>query len=351
MRVRFSKIIYSKLFIVVVIGLIGFELSFAQLDRSTTKVGTTAATFLKIGAGARAIGMAGAFSAVENDIYSIYWNPAGIARIGGVGSVTFNHANWIADTKFDFAALSLNISDLGSFGFSLTSFKVPEDKVRTFPNPEGDGRVWDASFMAIGVSFARNLTDNFSIGFTAKYIRDAIWDMSSSSFALDVGTLYTTPFNDLKIGASITNFGTKMKLDGRNTYFNIDPNGDPNSGPNNVPGEYRLNSYDIPLTFRVGLAMDVIKTNYLVVTAAVDAVHPNDNTEYVNSGLEFNFNKTFFARVGYKSLFLRDSEQNLTFGFGLYYPIVNEIGIMVNYGYADYGRLKNVQFFDLVINF
>ncbi len=324
---------------------------FAQLDRSTSKVGTTAATFLKINAGARAIGMAGAFAGMENDIYSIYYNPAGISRITGSGSAAFNHANWLADMSYDFAALALNLGDIGSIAFSLISFRVPEEKVRTFENPEGDGRYWDASSMAIGLSYARNLTDNFSIGFNFKYIRDQVWDMSANSIALDAGTMYTTPFNGLRIGASISNFGTKMKLEGRNIYFNIDPNNDPNSGPNNVPAEYRLASYDIPLSFRIGLAMEVIKSNLLTVTTSVDAVHPNDNTEYMNLGLELNFNNLFYARTGYKSLFLRDSEQSYTFGFGLNYPIVNDITLALNYGFADYGRLKNVQFIDLVVKF
>lgn len=347
---RFSGKIKVLIISFVIIG-IGFNYSNAQLDRSTTKVATTAAQFLKIGAGARAIGMAGAFSAMENDIYSIYWNPAGASRIYGTGAVAFNHANWLADMSFDFAALAINIGDLGTLGFSFTSFRVPEEKVRTFENPDGDGRVWDASSLALGLTYARNLTDNFSIGFTAKYIREAIWDMSANTFAIDVGTLYTTPFNGLKIGASITNFGTKMRLDGRDIYINVDPNANPNSGANNVPAEYRMSYYDIPLTFRIGLSMDLIRSNLFTATAAVDAVHPNDNTEYVNSGIELNFNKMIFARVGYKSLFMRDSEQGLTFGFGVSYPIVNDIGLAFNYGYADFGRLKNVQFFDLTIQF
>jgi hypothetical protein len=324
---------------------------FAQLERSTAKVGTTAATFLKINAGARAIGMAGAFSAIENDIYSIYYNPAGISRITGTGSAAFNHANWLADMSYDFAALAINLGDIGSVAFSLTSFSVPEEKVRTFDNPEGDGRYWDASSLALGLSYARNLTDNFSIGFNFKYIRDRVWDMTASSIALDAGTMYTTPFNGLRIGASISNFGTKMKLEGRNTYFNIDPNNNSNSGPNNIPAEYRLAYYEIPLSFRVGLAMEVIKSQLLTLTTSVDAVHPNDNTEYLNLGIEFNFNNTFYARTGYKSLFLRDSEQSYTFGFGLNYPIINDILISLNYGFADYGRLKNVQFMDLVVKF
>jgi len=335
----------------VILLLLVISNSYGQLERSTSKVGTTAATFLKINAGARAIGMAGAFVAMENDIYSIYYNPAGLSRITGTGSAAFNHANWLADMSYDFAALSLNLGDIGSMALSLISFSVPEEKVRTFDNPEGDGRYWDASSLALGVSYARNLTDNFSIGFNFKYIRDQVWDMSASSFAIDAGTMYTTPFNGLRIGASISNFGTKMKLEGRNTYFNVDPNNNPNSGPNNIPAEYRLSYYDIPLSFRVGLAMEVIKSQLLTLTTSVDAVHPNDNTEYLNLGLELNFNNYFFARTGYKSLFLRDSEQSLTFGFGLNYPVFNDIGLSLNYGFADYGRLKNVQFLDIVVRF
>jgi len=341
-----TKIIFT----VAILVLLGNSI-FAQLERSTAKVGTTAATFLKINAGARAIGMAGAFAAMENDIYSIYYNPAGVARITGTGAAAFNHANWLADMSYDFAALALNLGDIGSIALSLTSFSVPEEKVRTFENPEGDGRYWDASSLAIGLSFARNLTDNFSIGFNFKYIRDQVWDMTASSFAIDAGTMYTTPFNGLRIGASISNFGNKMKLEGRNTYFNVDPNNNQNSGPNNIPAEYRLAYYDIPLSFRVGLAMEVIKSQLFTLTTSVDAVHPNDNTEYLNLGLEFNFNNTFYARTGYKSLFLRDSEQSYTFGFGLNYPIINDILVSLNYGFADYGRLKNVQFMDLVVKF
>lgn len=323
----------------------------AQLDRSTSKVGTTAAQFLKIGAGARAIGMGGAYSAVSNDIYSIYYNPAGVVNTKGFGQVAFNHAEWIASINYDFAALSMNLQDFGTIFFSLTSLSVPEDKVRTFDFPDGDGRVWDAQSVAIGAGFAKKLTDNFSIGFHAKYIREAIWNSSASGFALDVGTYYVTPFNDLVIGASISNFGSKMQLDGRDIQFNTDPNNDPTTGPNNVLAKYETDKFDIPLTFRIGLAMDVVKERYFRTTIAVDATHPNDNTEYVNTGLELAYDELVFLRVGYKSIFLRDSEQGLTFGGGLKYSFNDQIDLFVNYGWADYGRLKDVQFFDVGIGF
>lgn len=323
--------------------------SLAQIDNEITKVGTTAAQFLKIGAGARSLGMGGAYAAVSDDIYAAYWNPAGLAISKSNTQVAFNHSEWLADISYDFAAASFNIQDLGAVFLTVTSLGVPEDKVRTEEFPEGDGRYWDATSLAIGVGYAKSLTDKFSIGFHGKYIQETIWNSSASGFAFDVGTYYITPFNDLVIGASISNFGTKMELDGRDIQINTDPDNDGNSGPNNIPSQYSMDSYDIPLTFRIGVSMDVIKTRFITVKTAVDATHPNDNTEYVNSGIEFAFNRMFFLRAGYKSLFLEKSEQGLTLGAGLNYQTSSGLNVTFNYAYADYNRLKNVQFFDVSI--
>lgn len=342
-----------KYFTLILIGFLTILISNgnAQLLRSTSKVGTTAAQFLKIGPGARAIGMGGAYTGVSNDIYSTYWNPAGIATSTNYSEVTFNHANWLADIRYDYAAASLQLTDLGTLFLTLTSLGVPEDKVRTFDFPEGDGRVWDAQSLSMGIGFARQLTDRFAIGIHAKYIRESIWNSSASGFAIDIGTYYISPFNDLIIAASISNFGTKMQMDGRDILFNYDPDNNPDTGPNNVLARYATDKFDLPLSFKLGLAMDVLKERYVRVTAAVDANHPNDNTEYINSGLEIAYDEMVMLRVGYKSLFLRDSEQGLTFGCGLNYKLNNQFTFALNYGWADYGRLKNVQFFDLILKF
>ena len=321
----------------------------AQLFRTTSKVGTTAAQFLKIGVGARALGMGGAQVGMTGDISSMYWNPAALSRLEVNSELTFNHAAWLADMQYDFAAGVLPIGELGTFGLSVTSFRTPEDVVRTVDYPDGDGRRWDASSLAIGLSYARNLTDRFSIGATVKYIHEGIWDESATGMAVDIGTLYISEIKGLRLGASISNFGTEMRLDGRDLYFNNDPNGAVGSGPNNIPSEYRAESYPLPLTFRIGVAMDVVPAEDFRVTAAVDATHPNDNTEYLNSGIEAAWREIVFGRVGYKSLFLRDSEQGLTWGVGLHYGITNVATIKVDYGFADYHRLKNVQYFSLGI--
>ena len=350
MKLVKQKRVYLYTVVVFCFGLICVNATHAQLFRSTSKVGTTAAQFLKIGVGARALGMGSAQVAMMGDISAIYWNPGVLSRMSVGSELTFNHANWLAEIDYDFAAGILPIGDLGTFGVSVISLRVPEDIVRTVEAPEGDGRRWDASSIAIGLSYARNLTERFSIGFNAKFIRESIWTASASAFAIDVGTLYISEIRGLTLGASISNFGSTMQLSGRDLFFNEDPGNNIGSGPNNIPSEFRTEDFDLPLTFRIGIAMDVVRTEEIRATAAVDATHPNDNVEFVNSGLEMSWREILFGRIGYKSLFLRDSEQGLTWGLGIHYGIVNVGTIKLDYGFADYGRLDNVQYFSLGIS-
>jgi hypothetical protein len=326
--------------------------TYSQFTRSTTKVGTTVSGFLKIPAGARSIGMGSAGAAVEGDIYSIYWNPGALARINSFGESTFNNAQWLADINYNFAATGLNIDGVGAIGLSLSSLQTPEDIVRTEDNPNGDGRQWKYTAFSMGVSFARSLTDRFSVGVTAKYIRESLWHMSANGFAVDVGTIYTTSFNGLKIGASITNFGTKMRLDGYDVSFNNQPTGSLSQGATNVESLYKTDDYDIPLTFRIGLSMDVLKLEDMIrATVAVDAIHPNDNSEYVNSGIEVAFNEMFFGRAGYQALFLPNSEQGLTWGVGINIGISTTTSVKVDYAFGDYGRLINVQYLTVSVTY
>lgn len=327
--------------------LITTQINFAQIETDITRVGTTAAGVLKIAPGARALGMGGAYVGVSDDIYAAYYNPAGISRAMGNSQVAFNHSDWIADINYDYAASFFNVEGLGTLFINITSLNTPKEEVRTFDYPDGDGRTWDATSLVLGVGYARNLTDRFSVGFQFKYVQETIWNSSATAVAFDFGTYYITPFNDLVIGASISNFGTKLQLDGRDIQLNIDPNNSSDSGPNNIPANYDTEENDLPLNFRVGLAMDVINTRFFKVKAAFDAVHPNDNKEYVNAGLEFGYNDMIFLRGGYKALFLPNSEQGLTAGVGVKYELTSGLKFTFNYAYGDFGRLENIQFFDV----
>ena len=118
-RMQITKRMTSVL---IMISLLAFGLQ-AQNTESTTKVATTAAQFLKIGVGARSNAMGGAYVAMDYGIESIFWNPANIARISGMGEAAFNHSNWLLETQYDFAAFSLNTT-MGTIGLHFACPKM-----------------------------------------------------------------------------------------------------------------------------------------------------------------------------------------------------------------------------------
>ncbi len=338
-----------KILTIGILSVLIVSISLAQIGSSLTKTGTTSAQFLKIGIGARAIGMGGAFGSVADDISSIYWNPAGLSRISGRGEAVFNYVDWLMDIKYSFAAFALNLGNLGTIGMQISSLTMGDMEVRTVEMPDGTGERFKAGGLMMGISYARQLTDRFSIGFNAKYVREYIWHETAQGFALDFGTLYITPFlNGMRIGASMSNYGTKMQLTGRDLIIIYTVGG---GTGNNINAFIQTDKFEMPLIFRVGLSNDFIKTESQRLTTAVDAVHPNDNTEYLNLGLEYSFKEIFFLRGGYKSLFEKGGEQRYTFGVGIKYSIARGVAFAVDYAYLDFGRLKNVQYLTIAVKF
>lgn len=321
---------------------------FFAADAQTLKTGTTSAQILKINVGPRAIGMGGAFTAIADDITSLYWNPSGTANIQS-NEAYFNHTNLYLDIKNDFAAIATNVGGFGTVGAFVSVLSTGEMRVRTIEQPEGTGEFFDYGSIVVGLNYSRFLTENFAIGFNAKYINESIWHMSATGFAIDVGTLYKIPvLNELRIAASVSNFGTKMQMAGRDATQNL-PAGA--GGGNLVNANLEMDKFDLPLLFRFGLSADVIKDQTSRLTTSVDAIHPNDHTEYINSGLEYSWNETIFVRFGYNSLFEKDSEKGLTAGFGINYRIVDLVKVKLDYAYQDFGRLKDVHYFSVGVNF
>ncbi len=97
--------------------------------------------------------------------------------------------------------------------------------------------------------------------------------------------------------------------------------------------------------------MDVIKTEDNVVTLAVDALHPSDNAQSVNLGGQYEWNKMIYARAGYKSIGIPNSEEGWTLGFGLAYEIIANLTFKLDYAYENYGILNDIQKFAVSVKF
>ena len=325
---------------------------YAQGAGNVSKTGTTAASFLEISVGAPAIGVGGAFVSLANDPTALYWNPAGIATITSTDAI-LAHTDWIADTKFDFAGLVLPLAGFGTLGFSITSLTMADMMVRTVELPEGTGEYFSASDLAAGISYARPLTDRFSIGFTAKFIQQLIWHESATAFAVDAGTTFKTDlFGGMVIGASLSNFGTPMTLSGRDTrqFVRIDPT---KQGSNDqIPANIELDSWDLPLRFQIGISTNVLENSTYRWTIALDAIHPNDNYESLNLGTELALYDFIYLRGGFQSLFQGQTEGGLSLGIGVSSNLISSSSIVkFDYAYRDYGRLEGVHSFSVAIRF
>ncbi len=320
--------------------------------QNVSKTGTTAASFLEISVGANAVGMGGAFVSIANDATALYWNPGGISRAEKYEAV-ISHNEWLASTKFDFAGLVLPLGDFGTLGLSFTSLNMDDMKVRTVEMPGGTGEFFSAGDIAVGISYARNLTDRFSIGFTGKYIQQKIWHMSATAFALDIGTLFRTDLiGGLTIGASLLNFGTPMTLEGRDTRYFIRVDDTKLGSNERIPTNIEMDSWELPLIFQIGVSTNAINTEDYRLTIAADAIHPNNDFESVNVGGEFSFMGFISVRGGWQSLFLKDAEGGLSLGVGLNSRMLfSEAIVKFDYAYRDFGILKEVQVFSVALQF
>ena len=318
----------------------------AESDGSTnfaenvTNTGTSAAAFLQIGVGARAQAMGNASAAVTRDATALFWNPAAAAELDGTINVAFDHTEWFADTNLDFVGAVFNIPGVGALGVSITNFQmIDQQPVRTILQPEGTGEFYDASDLSLAATYALSLTDRFSAGITAKYVRESLWHEKASTAAFDFGILYRTKLQGLFLAASVSNFGGDMELEGRDLVRPIDD--DPENFSNDqLNARLDTDAFSLPLHFRFGLGYELTASDLHRLTLAADLLHPSDNSEAVNLGAEYTFWNTLSLRGGMVALFETDRTGGTTFGIGVHRKLLGDLRLAADYTYADWGVLE-----------
>lgn len=341
-----SKILF-QIFMIMLFMSMNFYPGFAQ---KPYRVGTTTANFLEIGYGSAGSAMGDAYVSVAKDISSIYWNPAGLSYMKQ-SEVQFMYQPWLVETNTAFVGAGLVLPSLGTFAIGIFQASYGEMEVNTLNMQNGTGEIFGANDYAVSLSFARRLAQWFAFGASAKYVSSQIWHSNANAMAVDLGVVVNTYFfsptgereDGLIIGMSIANYGTKMRFDGVDLLHPIDIL--PNEAGNyrDVRGKFDLESWELPLIFRIGVSVKPIVSEQHTVTLAVDALHPNNNSESVNVGVEYKLKiptaGDFFLRGGYKALFMDDSEFGAAFGAGMKLHMMNNLGIKLEYAYRGVGIL------------
>jgi len=281
------RIFVAALLLVVLSGL-------AQAQTSD-RAGSVGALFLKLGMSPRAAAMGNTYMGISDDITGIFLNPVSIVRLTGY-NFFISELEYLVDMRAIAGAFSFPLG--GSIGgraaVHYVGFLSGDMKMTTARDIDGVSTKRDFSWdeFALGVTYAREFTDRFSIGLGAKYVRTDVADFYSQTVAFDVGTIYRTGFRHLRLGMSATNFGPDMKFKGKygNTYI---------SGiwQVSVPEEYGY--YPLPISLQVGIADELYTSEGFRVTGAIDYSHPNDLAERIHVGTELAYDEMFFVRGGF----------------------------------------------------
>ncbi len=340
--------------LIVILALLVPATSYGQ-----SRIGTTSATFLTIGTGARGSALGHAYTAVVNGPDALFWNP-GAAAVPYMdqyrGGAFFTHHDWFADISYNAAGVILPVTRSGVIGLSLASVDYGRMDVRTVAQPEGTGETFTASDLTFGLSYAQALTNSFYFGGTFRYVRQGIRDMSATTGAVDFGfVLITRYLNGMRIAASMMNFGGKMQMTGVNAERPIDIDPSSEGSDDSIPSRIRMDSWDLPLLFKFGVAVPVVKMNNVELQLLADANQTNDNNLNGDLGalLRYQTNSvTFDGRVGYKDAFLEQDLVDSHWSFGAGVEVrVTQVRFGFDYAYVPFDFLSNTQMVDFRVYF
>jgi hypothetical protein len=314
-----------------------------------SRVGTSAAQFLKFPADARTAALGGATAGMYGDVTAMHWNPGGIASIRGL-SAYFSHASLYADISYNYAGVVFGLSEGSSLGVGAFYLDSGEMEQTTIDHPDGTGAFFKVRNYCFNLTYARYMTDWLMAGVSVKYVREDVWHESAQAVAVDIGSVLETGFYGVRFGISIANFGTDMQMTGDDLKYSY------TNGQNTIERGTALttDTWPLPVTIRAGMSLDILggsnqifesETHRVTVMAAYN--EPNDTDPRGNYGLEYCWDNTLFARGGYYQNY---DAARFSFGIGLKFD-VSGFGFKVDYAFVDYRSLDAVNMFALGIEF
>ena len=333
-----------------------------SLSIMATNPVVTAMPSLTIAPDGRAAGMGDVGVATNADLNSQHWNPAKYAFMESKGGLTANYTPWltklVSDIDLAYIAGYYNMGDMaGAISGSFTYFSMGEVQLVDLNGGEPYAQATPNEW-AIDLAYSRKLHEYVSMAVALRFLYSdlnnginfsgsngqemrAAWTM-----AADVALYYKQPIS-LPMGESYFGLGLNISnLGGKMTYDE--------TVQNFIPANLRLGvSYELPFDSHNRI-MATVECNKLLVPTKKSSLAPNgeyyDDLEYSaisspmgwwqsfcdapgNSaeefqevqwgvGLEYSYNRQFFARVGYSHEdFYKGNRRYLTLGAGFHLSI------------------------------
>ncbi|MCB4756725.1 MAG: PorV/PorQ family protein [Elusimicrobia bacterium] len=299
---------------IIVTGVVGAAF-LSTIPMPSYAAGTSAAQFLKLGAGARAAGMADAFAAIADDVTAGYWNPAGLSQITKP-QLSVMQNSYLVDTQYQYLGAACPV---GKSALGIALYRMDYGTMDRYTAADVKDGSFSAGSMAGSFTFGSSMAEGLRYGITAKVIRESLENTSQTGMATDAGLLIERGL--YRFGLAIQHMGPKMKF---------------------VQDEFAL-----PLTVRLGSATRLFQEKLLV---GLDIVKPNDNDAALQSGIEYKASEVLFLRTGYKfqtgNALDVEGITGLTGGIGTKFGLFN-----LDYAFVPFGELGNTHRISLMVTF
>ena len=298
------------------------------------KVGISSFQFLKIGVSARAVAMGEAFIAVANDASSLYWNPAGAVQFQE-NEALFSHADWFADVRRQFGAYVHHLSAHDAIGVSVIALYMDDMERTTVVQPLGTGEFFTFRDLALGITYARKMTDLFSFGVTVRYVDETLAGLKMRNVYLDLGAYYWTGFGTTRFAFVVSNFGTSSRPSGSVDVFGVGT-------------VVEFEDFQAPTQMKLAFAFDPVNSGSSTLTSTIQLNHPTDNRENVVIGGEYTWRNILMLRAGYQLNV--DAQGVPSLGAGVRVP-VSFAKAGFDYSFADFDDLGDVHRFTISLSY
>jgi len=304
------------------------------------RAGTSGFQFLKIPVDPRGAALGQTAVATAQGAAALFWNPALGAQLEGF-HISLQQASYFVDVQMAAASAVYNLPRSSfSLGLTFQTLDSGTMDVTTEFQPFGTGETFALRDLAIGITAAQRLTDLFSYGITAKYVREQVAGLTNSTYVFDLGIFYRVGATGAAMGVAVRNFGLDGTPSGQieRTIVGADP----------VALETDFESTTAPTTFLMGITYELLRgSSEHSATVSAQLNNPADNAENWNVGIEYGWQETLWLRTGYRLGV--DEASTPSLGVGIAVPGLKQ-GIRADYGFNRLERLGNVHRFGLNIS-
>lgn len=294
-------------------------------DFSREAIGTSGAEFLTMDVGARGIALGGAYTALTNDVYSLYWNPAGLTKIPRL-SLGFQYTRYIEEISYQSLMWGQRINDnsVVAVGVRYQDF--------------GDVTQTDINDRDVGQFRPRNYLAEIGWG-------QSVYDLSDSEVDIDVGVAARYLHSDIfeKANAFSSDIGLQSRFYRGTRFYDL---------AFVVQNLGRGTKYDqvrdsLPARFKMGGALSPVRN----LTLSVDGILPFNNLPYAAGGVEYVIDAGQAAKLALRggvNTLTKDSLETksiMNLGMG-----VTVTDFTFDYAFSPMGELGTVHRFSVSYN-